>query len=160
MCDRDWLFDDRARRKRRIRGRLARFAALALASMVLLAVTTFADEPSTDTVRFGLRFVVDDNLAITIPRRQLTSTALAEFVGEVNGYYQSSHVVLRAEIVGMSFARFASDDVMVLLSDMEHERNAFKGMFRCAEDTGADYTIAVSSRLMIRASVAVVAVSR
>ncbi len=118
--------------------------------MVLLAVTTFADEPSTDTVRFGLRFVVDDNLAITIPRRQLISTALAEFVGEVNGYYQSSHVVLRAEIVDMRFAHFASDDVMMLLSDMEHERNAFKGMFRCAEDTGADYTIAVSSRLMIR----------
>ncbi len=98
----------------------------------------------------GIRFVVSDELGQGAVQRQRTQAALEKFVAELNGYYRNSEVVLRAGIVEVEFSRIAAVDVLQILDDMEHERNGFAAMFQKADEYGADYTVAVSSRLMIR----------
>jgi hypothetical protein len=115
----------------------------------LLATAAAAGQPREETVAFGLRFVVDDALASSPARREATGTALARMVSELNGYYQDSQVVLRAEVVGVSFAHLASREATAVLRDMEQERNGFGNMFACADEIGADYTIAVSDGLTV-----------
>lgn len=98
----------------------------------------------------GIRFIVSDELGQSAAQRQATQAALEKYVAELNGYYRNSEVLLSAEIVDVDFSRIAATDVMQILGDMEQERNGFALLFQRANEFGADYTVAVSSKLMIR----------
>lgn len=98
----------------------------------------------------GIRFVVSDELGQSATQRQTTQAALGKYVAELNGYYRNSEVALRAEIMDADFSRIAATDALQILDDMEHERNGFAAMFQKANEYGADYTVAVTGKLMIR----------
>lgn len=93
----------------------------------------------------GLRFVLADTL-----KRPGVEAKLAEWVETLNGYYRNSEVDLRAEIVAVDFAVIGEREVLPLLDDMARERNGFEGLFLSADEFGADYTVAVVDRLLIR----------
>jgi hypothetical protein len=116
---------------------------LAAALALVFATGAFAET-------IGIRFAVSDELGQSATQRQTTLAALERYVAELNGYYRNSEVMLRAEIVDVDFSRIAAVDVMQILDDMEHERNGFAAMFQKANEYGADYTVAVTTNLMIR----------
>lgn len=116
-----------------------------LAAALALVFTTGA---FAETI--GIRFVVSDELGQSVTQRQTTQATLEKYVAELNGYYRNSEVVLRVEIVDVDFSRIAATDVMQILDDMEHERNGFAAMFQKANEYGADYTVAITRKLMIR----------
>lgn len=93
----------------------------------------------------GLRFVLADTL-----KRPGVEAKLAEWVETLNGYYRDSEVNLRAEIVAVDFAVIGEREVLPLLDDMARERNGFEGLFRSADEFGADYTVALVNHLLIR----------
>jgi hypothetical protein len=98
----------------------------------------------------GLRFVVSDELGPDQARRQAVLTRLEKDTAELNGYYRNSAVNLNAEIVDVAFATIAAREVMAVLEDMERERGGFAGLFERADEFGADYTVAVLDKLLIR----------
>jgi len=98
----------------------------------------------------GLRFVVSSTLGAAATQRKLTSEKLERHVAELNGYFRNSGVRLRAQIVQVEFAPMETPEVMSLLQDMQRERGAFAGMFAKANELGADYTVAIVDKLMIR----------
>lgn len=114
-------------------------AALAL----LITTSAFAET-------IGIRFVVSDELGQSAAQRQSTQAALEKYVAEINDYYRNSEVVLRAEIVDVEFSRIAATDALQILNDMAHEQDGFAAMFQKANEYGADYTIAVIDKLMLR----------
>lgn len=113
-----------------------RFAA----TLALMALTGGA---SAETI--GLRFVVSDTLQMPG-----VAAALEGWVETLNGYYRNSEVNLRGEIVAVDFAAIGEREVLPLLDDMARERNGFEGLFRRADEFGADYTVAVVDNLLIR----------
>lgn len=117
--------------------------------LVLFILTVLGTLPvSAESI--GLRFMVDSELGRSATQRQTTGATLARYVAELNGYFSDSLVNLRAEIVDIEFSRFASDDVMQLLTDMEHEQHGFERLFSKANELGADFTVGISGKLMMR----------
>ncbi len=98
----------------------------------------------------GLRFIVDASLGATTQQRQEIAGRVHQQVEELNGYYVSSKVVLRARVVDVSFASVLSIDAIQILEDMRLERRGFENMFSRANEIGADYTIAVAKGLTLR----------
>ena len=98
----------------------------------------------------GLRFIVDESLGLTAQQRQEVVGGLGQQVEELNGYYASSKVVLRAQVVDVSFVSILSIDAIQILEDMRLERRGFERLFSRANEIGADYTIAVVRGLMLR----------
>jgi hypothetical protein len=97
-----------------------------------------------------IRFVVSNDLGRTTLERQNTQATLKQYVTELNERYRNSEVTLNAEIVQIEFVRIEAVDDITIIDDMVHERNGFEAMFRKAHDSGADYTIAIVSKLMIQ----------
>lgn len=98
----------------------------------------------------GLRFVANSTLGASATQQKQTSAKLEQHVAELNGYFRTSEVRLRAQIVQIEFAPIEQTDVMAILGDMQHERGAFARMFAKANEFGADYTIGIVDKLMIR----------
>lgn len=98
----------------------------------------------------GLRFIVDASLGATPQQRHQIGGRLHQQVEELNGYYVSSKVVLRAQVVDVSFASILSIDAIQILEDMRLERGGFESMFSRANEIGADYTIALATDLTLR----------
>lgn len=120
---------------------------LRLAAALALAIY-YASGACAETI--GIRFVVGDDLGQGAPQRQATQTALEKQVARLNGYYRDSGVMLHAVIVGVDFTRMEAREAVQILDDMAHERNGFAAMFLRADEFGADYTIAVTGKLMMR----------
>lgn len=118
-----------------------------LAVLSALAVC-FATEAFAETI--GIRFVVGDDLGRTVAQQKITQTKLEQYVTELNGYYRNSGVVLSAEIVQIEFAKIEPVDDVRIIDDMAHERNGFAAMFQRADEFGADYTVAVTGKLMMQ----------
>ena len=97
----------------------------------------------------GIRFVVADILGQTVMQRQAVQATLEKRVGELNGYYRNSDVVLQAEIVDVAFSPIIAVVDVEILDDMAHERRGFENLFERASEYGADYTIAMVSKLLI-----------
>lgn len=116
--------------------------------LAFLAAAAFALPARADVI--GLRFVVSSALGASAAQRKLTTEKLERHVAELNGYYRVSDVRLSAEVVQIEFAPIETIDVMATLNDMQHERGPFAGMFAKANEFGADYTVAILDRLMIR----------
>ena len=116
---------------------------LLLLGLIVIPISVFAQV-------IGLRFIVDGSLGATAPQQQLVVGRLHQQVEELNGYYANSKVVLRAEVVDVSFASILSIDAIQILEDMRFERRGFERLFSRANEIGADYMIAVTSGLMLR----------
>lgn len=105
---------------------------------------------SADAEVIGLRFVVDDTLGATETQRLEMIRKLESDVGALNGYYRESLVKLSAKIVQIEFAPLQTRDALEILKNMEHESNGFAELFAKANEFGADYTIAIVGKLMLR----------
>jgi len=116
-----------------------------LAAVLMMVMAGWA---GAETI--GLRFVVSDELGGDTARRQAVLTRLEKDVAELNGYYRNSAVNLHAEIVDVAFSAIAAHEVMQVLEDMGQERNGFESLFERADEFGADYTVAVLDKLLIR----------
>jgi len=118
-----------------------------LAAVLVLAIY-FVSGARAETI--GIRFVVGDDLGQSALQQQATRTALAKYVAKLNGYYRDSGVALQAEIVGVDFIRIEALEAVQILDDMAHEQNGFAAMFQRADEFGADYTVAVTGKLMMQ----------
>jgi len=118
------------------------FAVLALALI-------FASEVLAETVPIGIRFILSDDLGRDAATRQATQAKLESYVAELNGYYRDSEVTLQAEIVDIEFLRIEAIDAMQILDDIAHQQNGFDAVFKKADEFGADYTVVMSSNLMV-----------
>ena len=98
----------------------------------------------------GIRFIVSNDLGLTVDQQQTTRDKLEKYVVELNDRYRNSEVALIAEIVQIEFSKIESVDDLQIIDDMAHERNAFSAMFQRADELGADYTVAMPSKLMAR----------
>lgn len=116
---------------------------------VLALILAFASRAVAEDVTIGIRFVVSDDLGKSATQQHVILEKLESYVAELNGYYRNSKVVLHAEIVDVEFSRIEAVDVMQILDDMAHEQNGFDVMFKKADEFGADYTVAMTSQLMI-----------
>lgn len=115
---------------------------------VLLLIFCGASWSFAETI--GIRFVVSNDLGRTALQRQSTRATLKQYVTGLNERYRNSEVTLKAEIVEVEFTRIASADDIQIIDDMSHERNGFEAMFRKQHDSGADYTIAIVSKLIVQ----------
>lgn len=98
----------------------------------------------------GIRFIVSDDLGRNAAQQRTTLRALEKYVAELDGYYRNSEVVLSAEIMQVEFSRIEAVDDVQILDNMAHERNGFAAMFQRADEFGADYTVAVTGKLMMQ----------
>lgn len=112
----------------------------------------FATGASGETI--GIRFIVGEELGRTAAQRQLAQARLEKWVVELNGYYRNSEVALRAEIVQVEFSRIEAVEGIRILDDIAHERNGFADVFLRADESGADYTVAVPSALKVQGKTA------
>lgn len=119
-------------------------------TIIIVVALLFCDAPWLFAETIGIRFVVNHDLGITQAQRINTRNRLSAYVDELNGYYRNSEVTLKAEIVQIEFARIEAVDDIRIIEDMRHERNGFELMFKKAYDSGADYTIAITNKLMMR----------
>lgn len=117
-------------------------------AIILLLVVCWASWSFAETI--GIRFVVNNDLGVTEAQRKTTQSKLNAYVEVLNGYYRNSEVALKAEIVQIEFAKIEAVDDTRIIEDMRHERNGFELMFKKAYDSGADYTIAITNKLMMR----------
>lgn len=118
-----------------------------LAVALALAVC-FSAGACAETI--GIRFVVSDDLGRTAGQQRATQATLEKYISELNDRYRNSAVALNAEIVQIEFARIEAVDDIQILDDMVHERNGFAAMFQRADEFGADYTVAMVSKLMMQ----------
>jgi hypothetical protein len=116
---------------------------------VLLLAMIFASRALAGTTSIGIRFILSDELGQSAAQRLATRAKLESYVGELNGYYRNSEVMLQADIVDVEFSRIEAVDVIPILDDMAHQQNGFEGLFKKADEFGADYTIVMSAKLMI-----------
>ncbi len=116
---------------------------------VLVLVLIFASEVWAETVPIGIRFILSDDLGQDATQRQAAQAKLETYVAELNSYYRNSEVMLQAEIVDVEFFRIEAVDVMKILDDMAHQQNGFNAVFKKADEFGADYTVVMSSNLMV-----------
>ncbi|WP_432746029.1 M12 family metallo-peptidase [Methylobacter sp. G7] len=117
---------------------------------VLALILAFASGALAEAATIGIRFVVSDDLGQSATQRQATQAKLESYVEKLNGYYRNSEVVLQVEIVDVEFSRIEAVDIMQILDDMAHEQNGFDAMFKKADEFGADYTVAMPSKLMMQ----------
>jgi hypothetical protein len=115
---------------------------------VLISVLYASGSAWAETI--GIRFVVSADLGVTEAQRKTTQDKLKTYMDVLNGYYRNSEVALKAEIVQIEFTRIASAEDIQIINDMAHERNGFEAMFQKAHDSGADYTIAIVSKLIVQ----------
>lgn len=97
----------------------------------------------------GIRFIVADDLGSTEQQRQTVKTVLEKRVEQLNGYYRNSAVALQAGIVDVAFAPIQSSGDVQILEDMANEAGGFEDLFERADELGADYTVAMVSKLLI-----------
>ena len=116
-------------------------------AIVLLLVFCGGSWSFAETI--GIRFVVNNDLGCTALQRQNTQTTLKQYVNELNERYRNSEVTLNAQIVQIEFAKIKAVDGIRIIEDMGHERNGFELMFKKAYDSGADYTIAITNKLLM-----------
>lgn len=107
----------------------------------------FAAGACAETI--GIRFVVSDDLGRTAEQQRATQATLKKYVSELNERYLNSEVALNAEIVQIEFSRIEAVDDVQIIDDMVHERNGFAAMFQRADEFGADFTVAMPSKLMM-----------
>lgn len=115
--------------------------------VALLLVAHFSAGASAEGL--GIRFVVSDDLGRNATQRLAIRETLKKFVVELNGYYRDSRVVLRAEIVDVEFSRIDAVEAVMILEDMLHDRNGFAALHQRADETGADYTVAVTRNMLV-----------
>jgi hypothetical protein len=116
---------------------------------VLLLAMIFAPQALAEATSIGIRFILSDDLGKNATQRQATLAKLETYVAELNGYYRNSEVMLQADIVDVEFSRIEAVDVMPILDDMAHQRDGFEGLFKKADEFGADFTIVMGAKLMI-----------
>ncbi|MBF0125875.1 MAG: hypothetical protein HQM02_01555 [Magnetococcales bacterium] len=102
------------------------------------------------TTWIDLRFVVNEALGVTTGQQGATRRGLEHAVETLNNYFKVSDVVLRARIVDVSFVRMGGLDAVEILDDMSNERHGFAHLFAQASRLGADYTVAVTQKLLMR----------
>ncbi|MDI1232460.1 MAG: zinc-dependent metalloprotease family protein [Methylobacter sp.] len=117
---------------------------------VLALILAFTSGALAEDVTIGIRFVVSDDLGQSATPHQATQAKLESYVAELNDYYRNSEVGLRVEIVDVEFSRIEAVDIMQILDDMAHEQNGFDAMFKKADEFGADYTVAMPSKLIMQ----------
>jgi hypothetical protein len=117
-----------------------------LAASSVLALY-FSITASAETI--GIRFIVSDDLGRSAAQQRATQATLESYVDGLNERYSNSEVALNAEIVQVEFIRFESADDVQIIDDMAHERNGFTAMFQRADEFGADYTVAMPSKLTV-----------
>lgn len=126
------------------------FAILVRRAFAVLAlVMVFVSGVLAETVPIGIRFILSDDLGLDATQRQATQAKLKSYVAELNSYYRNSEVMLQVEIVDIEFSRIEAVDVMQILDDMAHQQNGFDTLFKEADEFGADYTVVMSSKLMV-----------
>ncbi len=116
-------------------------------TVVCLMVLCSASWSFAETI--GIRFVVSNDLGRTALQRQNTQAKLKEYVTGLNERYRNSEVALKAEITQIEFVTIEATEGIKIIDDMAHERNGFEAMFKKAYDFGADYTIAITSNLLM-----------
>jgi hypothetical protein len=116
-------------------------------AVILILLLGCIFEATAETI--GIRFVVSDELGRNTEQQQTTKSTLEKYVVELNRFYRNSQVELVAEIVQVEFSRIESVGDLQILDDMAHERNGFELMFRRANEFGADYTVAMVSKLLM-----------
>lgn len=116
------------------------------AVILVLAIYSAADV-FAETI--GIRFVVSDDLGLTSAQQQATQATLEKYVAELNERYRNSEVDINAELVQVRFSRIEAVDDVQIIDDMTHERNGFAAMFQLADEFGADYTVAMPSKLIM-----------
>lgn len=115
---------------------------------VVLAVTLCVSTGAwAETI--GIRFIVSDDLGRSPEQRQQTQAMLAQYVAGLNERYRNSAVNLNAAIVQVEFANIGAVDDVQIINDMAHERSGFEAMFQKAYEVGADYTVAMPSKLLM-----------
>jgi len=117
--------------------------------LVAIIISLFCTTTSAWAETIRIRFIVSDYLGITETQLKRTQSKLKTYVDVLNGYYRNSKVDIKAEIAQIEFIRIDSVGDTQIIEDMAHERNGFEYMFRKQHDSGADYTIAMVSKLMI-----------
>ncbi|MDD2915440.1 MAG: zinc-dependent metalloprotease family protein [Gallionella sp.] len=120
-----------------------KFLAVMLALALCFPAGAFAET-------IGIRFIVSNDLGRTAAQQQLTRATLEKYVAGLNDRYRNSQVVLHAEIVQIEFVRIEAVDDIRIIDDMAHERNGFEAMFRRADEFGADFTVAMPSKLLMQ----------
>jgi hypothetical protein len=118
-----------------------------LVAVVLAAALCVSTGALAETI--GIRFIVSDDLGRSPEQRQQTQATLAQYVAGLNERYRNSEVNLSAEIVQVEFAKIGALDDTQIIDDMAHERNGFEAMFLKAYEYGADYTVAMPSKLLM-----------
>lgn len=118
------------------------------AGAVLILVLYAFSSAWAETI--GIRFMVSDDLGATEAQRTAAQGKLKTYVDVLNDYYRNSEVAIKAELVQVEFTRIASSIDTEIIDDMAHERNGFADMFQKAYDSGADYTIAIVSKLIVQ----------
>jgi len=117
--------------------------------ITIVLLLAFCTAPWTFAETIGIRFVVSNDLGRTALQRQKTETKLKEYVTGLNERYRNSEVALNAEIAQIEFVRIEETEGIRIINDMAHERNGFEAMFKKAHDFGADYTIAITDKLLM-----------
>lgn len=115
--------------------------------LLIVCMMTVAVAVQAETI--GIRFIVADDLGPSEPQRQTIRTVLGKRVEELNSYYRNSAVALQAEIVDVAFAPIKSSGDVQILEDMANETSGFEDLFERADELGADYTVAMVSKLLI-----------
>lgn len=123
---------------------------MSLETIAVVLLMSFCSASAAFAESIGIRFVVSNDLGVTEAGRKNAENKLKIYVELLNGYYRSSQVALKAEIVAIEFTRIEAMDDIRIIEDMTHERNGFEEMFKKAYDSGADYTIAIASKLLMR----------
>lgn len=113
------------------------------AKLLVVSALVIASHAQAEVI--DIRFVVTDSLASS----PTVAQTLSAYVEQLNGYYRNSQVDLQAEIVGIDFAPIKATEAVDILHDMAQEQHGFTGMFEKARQLGADYTIAVSDKLLM-----------
>lgn len=120
-----------------------------LRTITVVLLLSFCGASWSFAETIGIRFVVSNDLGRTALQRQNTQATLKQYVTELNERYRNSEVALNAQIVQFEFVRIEAVDGIRIIEDMAHERNGFEAMFKKAHDFGADYTIAITNKLLI-----------
>ena len=116
----------------------------ALSLLFVISLNACAGNETID-----IRYLVVDTLGKTPGDQQKVSGALHAYTDTLNEYFTNSEVALRAEVADISFIAIDTDESLAILKNMQEEREGFANMFSEAHQLGADYTFAITQRLLI-----------
>ena len=116
-------------------------------TIFLVLPLVYAIAASADTI--GIRFIVSEDLGQPPEQQQTTKATLENYVDGLNDRYRNSEVALNAQIVQIEFTRINAVEDVDIIDDMAHQQNGFTSLFQKADEFGADYTVAIPSKLNV-----------